>query len=100
MSNKTEIAPGIDAYERAPGEFKEQFKYCTVLRVRAVEADGCTVHCSRLYLTDNDTTLRTMSTVKRRKISGLVPGFRMMPDDLVVISEDGTTSIQRGKRGL
>jgi hypothetical protein len=88
------------AYERAPDEFKEQFKFCTVLRVRAVEPDGCTVHCSRVYLTDNDTMLRTMATVKRRRMKGLTPGFRMRPDDFIIISEDGTTSIQRKPNGV
>ena len=86
---------GIRAYERTPDEFREAFQFCKIFRVRAVESDGHTVHMSRLYLLEDGKTLRTMKTVKRRKLAGLAPGFRMREDDMLLVSEDGCTSIIR-----
>jgi urease accessory protein UreE len=82
--------------ERTAEEFLDAFSNeCKVYRIRHIEADGHTVRLSRLYRINGSSTLRMMSSMKRQKLLNLPRGFLLSVGDMVLISEDGTTSIVR-----
>ena len=93
MSNES-----FKKYKRTGGEFKEQLKMCKTYKVREIlrfqEGKSATIVWSRVYKID-DKTMRTMASTARKELVGLAPGFILEVGDLICISPDGTTSIQK-----